>query len=92
MTAIRLTALALTVCLALGSAWAQAERSAGLEFSFSGLKTALRRHIETLGHVPGNDEVADIAAAFREAVVDVLVARSLAAAKATHVPLDVKSR
>jgi N6-L-threonylcarbamoyladenine synthase len=60
-------------------------REPGFDMSFSGLKTALRRHLETLDHVPEGDEVADIAAAFREAVVDVLVARTLAAARANGV-------
>jgi len=57
----------------------------GFDVSFSGLKTALRRPLETLGHVPEGDEVADIAAAFREAVVDVLTARAMAAVKASGV-------
>jgi N6-L-threonylcarbamoyladenine synthase len=60
-------------------------REPGFDMSFSGLKTALRRHLETLDHVPEGDEVADIAAAFREAVVDVLVAKTLAAARANGV-------
>ncbi len=55
--------------------------SDGSDMSFSGLKTALRRHLELLGHVPGPDEVADIAAAFQEAVVDVLVSKTAAAAR-----------
>jgi N6-L-threonylcarbamoyladenine synthase len=55
--------------------------SDGYDMSFSGLKTALRRHLELLGHVPGADEVADIAAAFQEAVVDVLVSKTSAAAR-----------
>lgn len=60
-------------------------KEAGFDMSFSGLKSALRRHVELLGHPPSDDEVADIAAAFREAVVDVLVARTMAAAAASDV-------
>lgn len=60
-------------------------REPGFDMSFSGLKTALRRHVETLGHAPDADEVAEIAAAFREAIVDVLVARTLAAASESGV-------
>jgi len=60
-----------------------------LEFSFSGLKTAVRYKIAA----PGSDavdpsvlserELADLAASFEEAVVDVLVAKSLLALRRT---------
>lgn len=53
-----------------------------LDMSFSGLKTALRRHIEGLVSPP---DVGDIAASFREAVVDILVTRALQAARKTGV-------
>ncbi len=56
-----------------------------LNMSFSGLKTALRRYLETLGHVPAGDEVADIASAFQEAVVDILVHKTVAAATGNRV-------
>lgn len=47
------------------------------DFSFSGLKTAVLREIEKIGDpLP----VADLAAAFQEAAVDVLVAKTLRAA------------
>jgi N6-L-threonylcarbamoyladenine synthase len=49
-------------------------------FSFSGLKTAARAHLEGLGHAPVDAELADIAASFQEAVCDVLVERTLEAA------------
>ncbi len=55
--------------------------SDGFDMSFSGLKTALRRHLELLGQAPDANGVADIAAAFQEAVVDVLVAKTAAAAR-----------
>ena len=49
----------------------------GFDFSFSGLKTSV------INHVRKNPDVAteDVAASFQEAVVDVLVAKTVAAAK-----------
>lgn len=53
------------------------------DFSFSGLKTAVARWVEaTDGDVP----VGDVAASFREAVVDVLVTKALAACRDHGVP------
>ena len=51
--------------------------SGDFDFSFSGLKTA----VLTLVRKEGLDHAADIAAAFQEAAVDVLVSKSLAACK-----------
>jgi N6-L-threonylcarbamoyladenine synthase len=48
------------------------------DFSFSGLKSAVRRHLETRP-APSAKETADIAAGFQEAVVDVLTAKAVAA-------------
>jgi N6-L-threonylcarbamoyladenine synthase len=57
----------------------------GLDFSFSGLKTAVLRH-----HREHPDAViADVAAGFQRAVVDVLVTKLLRAAAATGVPTVV---
>lgn len=56
------------------------------DFSFSGLKTAVARWIE---RAEANGEpipVADVAASFREAVVDVLVTKALAACADLGVP------
>ncbi|NOZ01788.1 MAG: tRNA (adenosine(37)-N6)-threonylcarbamoyltransferase complex transferase subunit TsaD [Deltaproteobacteria bacterium] len=53
--------------------------------SFSGLKTALRRHLEELPDPPDEKQVGDIAASFQEAVVDVLVLKTMAAARAQRV-------
>lgn len=50
----------------------------GLDFSFSGLKTAVIRHMETHG---GTTAIADLAASFQEAVVDVLVDHTFIAAR-----------
>jgi N6-L-threonylcarbamoyladenine synthase len=50
------------------------------DFSFSGLKTAVARHVEALVRDGIAVPVADVAAAFQEAVVDVLTAKALRAA------------
>ncbi|MGA9692402.1 MAG: tRNA (adenosine(37)-N6)-threonylcarbamoyltransferase complex transferase subunit TsaD, partial [Pseudonocardiaceae bacterium] len=50
------------------------------DFSFSGLKTAVARHIEALQAQGTPVPVADVAAAFQEAVVDVLTAKAIRAA------------
>lgn len=49
------------------------------DFSFSGIKTAVKRHIET--HPDYREHVADIAAGFEAAVVDVLSEKLLRAAE-----------
>jgi N6-L-threonylcarbamoyladenine synthase len=55
------------------------------DFSFSGLKTAVRLHVESLGTTPGGglDEqtVADVAASAQAAIVDVLVEKTVACAR-----------
>ena len=53
------------------------------DFSFSGLKTAVARHVER-----GGDGVAvpDVAASFREAVIDVLLTKALDACAETDAP------
>ena len=60
-------------------------RTPGLDFSFSGLKTAVMmqvRELEQLGG-PGDQDRADLAASFQAAVVDTLVAKSLRALDAS---------
>jgi len=54
-------------------------RKGDLDFSFSGLKTATRTLLESLGE-PDDVTRADLAAGFQEAVVDSLVTKTLAAA------------
>jgi len=54
-------------------------------FSFSGLKTAVALHIEKLDKETFEQQKADIAASFQEAVVDSLVERTIRAAKETRV-------
>ena len=51
---------------------------AHLDFSFSGLKTAV---LYTLQRQAGNVCVADVAASFQQAVIDILLGKSLAAAQ-----------
>src|SRR5262249_59040097 len=62
-----------------------------LDFSFSGLKTAVLYHLRGQDSARGAapvesaaSRVADVAASFQEAVVDVLVARAVQAAEATR--------
>ncbi|WP_251445806.1 tRNA (adenosine(37)-N6)-threonylcarbamoyltransferase complex transferase subunit TsaD [Microbacterium sp. USTB-Y] len=56
------------------------------DFSFSGLKTAVARWIEREEAAGNPIPVADVAASFREAVVDVLVTKALAACADRGVP------
>jgi N6-L-threonylcarbamoyladenine synthase len=56
------------------------------DFSFSGLKTAVARHVERLRDAGDEVPVADVAASFREAVADVLLTKALAACADLGVP------
>ena len=59
--------------------------SGNLDFSFSGLKTAALTAVKKLGEGSVCDQAkADIALAFQDALVDVLIAKSLAALKETR--------
>ncbi len=51
-----------------------------LEFSFSGMKSALARHVEREGR-PEGEALADLCAAFQAAVVSTLVAKTVLAAR-----------
>jgi N6-L-threonylcarbamoyladenine synthase len=51
------------------------------DFSFSGLKTAVARHVEALRATGAAVPVEDICASFQEAVADVLTAKTVAAAR-----------
>jgi N6-L-threonylcarbamoyladenine synthase len=55
--------------------------SESLDFSFSGLKTAVITFIKKMNHEPTGSEINDIAASFQEAVVDVLVGKAFLAAE-----------
>ena len=56
------------------------------DFSFSGLKTAVARWVERERDAGAELPVADIAASFREAVVDVLLTKAIAACNDLGVP------
>lgn len=56
------------------------------DFSFSGLKTAVARWVEQREAAGEEVPVADVAASFREAVVDVLVTKAIAACRDHGVP------
>jgi len=57
-----------------------------VDFSFSGLKTALLNYIKGRKEPISEDEVPDIAASYQEAIVDVLVGKTLKAAEGASVP------
>ena len=57
--------------------------SGDLNFSFSGLKTSVRYMLPKLAAIP-DLRMEDVCASFQEAVVDVLVAKTLAAARAAQ--------
>ncbi len=60
--------------------------SGDLDFSMSGLKTAVLRHVRA-EHAAGRTiDVPDLAASFQEAIVDVQVSKTLQAAAQTEVP------
>lgn len=52
-----------------------------LDFSFSGLKTSLLVHMKKRGCPFAEDELPDVAASYQEAIVDVLVEKTLKAAE-----------
>jgi N6-L-threonylcarbamoyladenine synthase len=56
------------------------------DFSFSGLKTAVARHVERAEAAGEPLPIADVAASFREAVVDVLVTKALDACAEHGIP------
>ncbi len=57
--------------------------SPNLDFSFAGLKTAVMTAARKLGSEPGQQVLANLAAATQAAIVDVLVAKTLKALKQT---------
>jgi len=52
-----------------------------LDFSFSGLKTAVLQYVKSLGGKLSPDQVRKVAASFQEAIVDTLVTKVLRAAR-----------
>ncbi len=57
-------------------------RSGDFDFSLSGLKTAVIRHVRAEVEAGRQPDLADLAASFQEAIVDVQVDKTLAAAEA----------
>ncbi len=57
--------------------------SGNLDFSFAGLKTAVLTQHRKLGQAPTANQLADLAASTQDAIVEVLVKKSLAALKLT---------
>ncbi|MBD3403077.1 tRNA (adenosine(37)-N6)-threonylcarbamoyltransferase complex transferase subunit TsaD [candidate division GN15 bacterium] len=66
-------------------AFPRAMRKDGYQFSFSGLKTAVSLHWNKLSGEEQQQQAADIAASFQDAVVDVLVEKTVRAAMDTRV-------
>jgi N6-L-threonylcarbamoyladenine synthase len=62
------------------------EGSGDLDFSLSGLKTAVLRYVRSERAAGRPIDVADLAASFQEAIVDVQVTKTIAAAERTGVP------
>ncbi|MCL2780758.1 MAG: tRNA (adenosine(37)-N6)-threonylcarbamoyltransferase complex transferase subunit TsaD [Actinomycetia bacterium] len=62
-------------------AFPRAMRDGGYNFSFAGLKTAVARWVEARQRAGEPVPVADVAASFQEAVVDVLTAKAVRAAR-----------
>lgn len=60
-------------------------RTGRLDFSFSGLKTALLYHLQPMTPTMIVDQQADLAAAYQEAIVDILVRQAFAAVRQTGV-------
>lgn len=54
-------------------------KTSSLDFSFSGLKTALLYHLKDLDEAHQPRKIGDLAASFQEAIVDVLVEKAFAA-------------
>jgi N6-L-threonylcarbamoyladenine synthase len=60
-------------------------KGADLDFSFSGLKTALLHHVRKLG-VPEGQGLADLCASYQEAIVGALVQKAVRAARRFQLP------
>ena len=60
------------------------ERSGDFDFSMSGLKTAVLRHVKAERAAGRDIDLPDLAASFQEAIVDVQVAKTIEAAQQTR--------
>jgi N6-L-threonylcarbamoyladenine synthase len=56
-------------------------RTGQLDFSFSGLKTALLYHLQRMDQQAITRQQADLAAGYQEAIVDVLIRQTFAAVR-----------
>ena len=63
-----------------------AHRKDSLELSFSGLKTALARHVELHGVPKTEADLADVCASFQRSVVEALATRAVLACRLRRVP------
>jgi len=57
-----------------------------VDFSFSGVKTAVLQHVRDRGGVPQGQELKDLCASFQEAVCDALTLRAMRAARTARLP------
>jgi N6-L-threonylcarbamoyladenine synthase len=57
----------------------------GLDFSFSGLKTAVAQHVRKHGVPESESDLADLSASFQRAVVEVLAKKAIKACKAREI-------
>ena len=62
------------------------EDSGDYDFSLSGLKTAVLRHVKAVRAAGREVDPPDLAACFQEAIVDVQVTKTIAAAKDVRAP------
>ncbi|MGS0686268.1 tRNA (adenosine(37)-N6)-threonylcarbamoyltransferase complex transferase subunit TsaD [Nakamurella sp. GG22] len=60
-------------------------RDSPYDFSFSGLKTAVARHVEAAERAGRAIDIPDVCASFQEAVVDVLTAKTVRAARELNI-------
>ena len=60
--------------------------STGFDFSFAGLKTAVRSQFLKLGQAPAYQDIADLASATEQAIVDILVHKAKAALYTSKIP------
>lgn len=67
------------------------EKSADYDFSFSGLKTAVSLHWRALSEVERQETLADVAASFQEAAVDILVSKTVRAARELDIAITALS-
>jgi len=61
-------------------------KNGSLDFSFSGIKTAVLNHVKKIGEKATKEHLNDIAACFQEAVIEVLVNKTKEAALRTGAP------